>query len=233
MGICRYYLYVLRVAFGHSLSMAQDIIFGAIILAGMGAIFARLLGMTRDLTPWIEAINGWKIAASVFGSIILVRLFLSPYWIWKEQNARIKELAETKLPILQGDPQKSIQPTADDIKIASDLVLIQHRRHLIRQGRMLVQNVRLKNGGDGGFRFSAGANMAFYELRKYLSDPYMKRFCQLRTISLDGPDGLSFLLGGFLQELDRLENEWMPHSVTSLPAPPPPTPAQPARPERT
>lgn len=41
MGIFRYYIFVLRVAFGRSLSMAQDIIFGAIILVGTGTLWEQ------------------------------------------------------------------------------------------------------------------------------------------------------------------------------------------------
>ena len=100
MGVLRYYGLVLRAAFTHSLSIAQDIIFGAILVVGLAAVVARRVGMRLDLTPWLTALGGWGIAAIVFGSIILVRLLLAPYWIWKEQRVRLDGLLSR-----EADPQ--------------------------------------------------------------------------------------------------------------------------------
>jgi hypothetical protein len=89
MGVFRFYILVVRTAFSHSLSVAQDIIFGAILLVGGGVWVAPHVGIVTDYTPWLNALSGWKIAAATFGSIVLSRLFLAPYWLWKEQKDKV------------------------------------------------------------------------------------------------------------------------------------------------
>src|SRR5579862_630334 len=84
MGFFRYYRRVLRVAFTHSLDIAQAAIFVSVILIGAAAYLLPLFGMPIDLRRWIEALTGWQVAAGVFGTIVAVRLVLAPYWIHQE-----------------------------------------------------------------------------------------------------------------------------------------------------
>jgi hypothetical protein len=94
MELLRYYALVLRTAFTRSLSLAQDIIFGAIILVGCAIWLVPQ--MSAQLTTWATALNGWAIAATVLASIIAIRLLLSPYWIYQEQADIIKKERERK-----------------------------------------------------------------------------------------------------------------------------------------
>lgn len=92
MGFFHYCLRVLRAVFTHSLSKSQDILFGALLLSGAVVWVSRYFRMKYDFTPWLSAFSGWEIAACVFGSIILVRLLLAPYWLWKEGQDEIAVL---------------------------------------------------------------------------------------------------------------------------------------------
>jgi hypothetical protein len=91
---------------------------------------------------------------------------------------------------------------------STDLARTERRRELVRQGRMLVQDVRRSGGGDESFRAAAAENMAFYELRKSLSPSFIGLYLQPRRGSIPGADGLTQLPVDFLKELDRLEIEW-------------------------
>src|SRR5579862_9056747 len=81
MGLIRFYGLVLREAFRHSLDIAQAVIFVILVLAGF--IAAR----NPASKPMIDTLDltGWKIAAIVFGGIIIIRLALAPYWLWRER----------------------------------------------------------------------------------------------------------------------------------------------------
>ncbi len=97
MGIVRYYLRVLRVAFGHSLSATQDFIFLAVLLVGAVLYVAPHLGMTIDIhnwTHWAAALSGWKIAAVTFGSIVLIRLLCAPYWLSREADESLRKATQ-------------------------------------------------------------------------------------------------------------------------------------------
>ena len=85
MGLIRFYGLVLREAFRHSLDIAQAVIF--VLLAFSGFIASR----NPTVKPMLDAIDfgGWQIAAIVFGSIIVIRLLLAPYWLWKAAMGRI------------------------------------------------------------------------------------------------------------------------------------------------
>jgi hypothetical protein len=67
MGFLRYYGTVARVAFTHSLSIAQAVIFVLAILVGGVAYFVPKT--QAILTPWITGLNGWQVATGVLGAI--------------------------------------------------------------------------------------------------------------------------------------------------------------------
>src|SRR5438067_5449600 len=92
MGFLRYYGTVARVAFTHSLSTAQAVIFVLAILVGGVAYFVPKT--QAILTPWITALNGWQVATGVLGTIVFIRLVLAPYWIFRQQDHRIADLAQ-------------------------------------------------------------------------------------------------------------------------------------------
>jgi hypothetical protein len=92
MGFLRYYGTVARVAFTHSLSIAQAVIFVLAILVGGVAYFVPKT--QAILTPWITGLNGWQVATGVLGAIVFIRLVLAAYWIFKQQDQRIGDLAQ-------------------------------------------------------------------------------------------------------------------------------------------
>jgi hypothetical protein len=93
MQFFRFYGLVLREACRHSTDLAQTIIFILLLLAG-----AIVYG-NPEIKPMIEAYDlaGWKVAAAVFGGIILIRLILAPYWLWKAAQARSVEAPERSI----------------------------------------------------------------------------------------------------------------------------------------
>jgi hypothetical protein len=92
----RYYWLVVRTAFSHSLSVAQDVLFLCII--GVGAVIwlAPKLSVTVDLPAWASALNGWAIAAVTLGTIFAIRLVLAPYWIWRNQQPSFERRQSTE-----------------------------------------------------------------------------------------------------------------------------------------
>ena len=86
MGVLRFYWQVLRVAVTHSLSRTHDFILGAVILLGVAAYFGAWLHMKVDFTSWIAEPEGWRIAATTFGGIVVLRLLLAPYWLWRAER---------------------------------------------------------------------------------------------------------------------------------------------------
>lgn len=85
MGFIKFYWMVFREAFRHSLDLTQAVLF--VVLGFAGLIVSRNSGAKMI----VEALDlgGWKIAALVFGSIVAIRLILSPYWLYKAAQARI------------------------------------------------------------------------------------------------------------------------------------------------
>lgn len=82
-NIAAYYMLVVRTAWHHSLSRTQDALFCAFLVVGLVA----WLGQHFGYSAMIPDITGWHIAAITFGAIILSRLLLAPYWIYKGQLA--------------------------------------------------------------------------------------------------------------------------------------------------
>lgn len=92
MGFFRYYARVFRVAASHSLSITQDVIFGTILIVGLGALFLRRFGMILNVANWLLTISSWQIAVGVLMSIVAIRLLMAPYWIHKETTSQIEDL---------------------------------------------------------------------------------------------------------------------------------------------
>jgi hypothetical protein len=81
---------LLHTAWRHSFHAAHSIILALLILAGLLTYFFPQVEIMIDL-------NGWQVAAAVLGSIIVVRLALAPYWMWKSDQ---KEIATLKADFL-------------------------------------------------------------------------------------------------------------------------------------
>jgi hypothetical protein len=76
---------VIKTAWRHSFHAAHSIILGLIILAGIITTWVPRVELLVDL-------HGWQVAAVVLGGIIAVRLFLTPYWIWRDNQREIERL---------------------------------------------------------------------------------------------------------------------------------------------
>src|SRR5437016_3325577 len=82
MGLLRYWGLVVKVAFTHALTPAQDFIFLMLVIAGGFAIWAPQIRMPVD-------VSSGEVALVVLGSILVIRLFLAPYWIYQEQQTTL------------------------------------------------------------------------------------------------------------------------------------------------
>jgi hypothetical protein len=98
MGILRFYLKVLKVAFTHSLERA-DLVGGVVaILGGAYAYF------NQDLAELI-GIGNWLIPAVFFLFLFTSRLILAPYWIYMEESERASSLASMLHELEAGSPR--------------------------------------------------------------------------------------------------------------------------------
>lgn len=91
MAYLRYVCRVVVVAFRHSLSITQNIIFVAVLLVGLVIWYAPGPHMGVDLTVWLPTLSGWRIAFMVTALIVGGRLMLAPYWLHQELQATIAE----------------------------------------------------------------------------------------------------------------------------------------------
>lgn len=88
MEFLQYYGRVLAVAFSHSLETAHSFILIALIVLGVVSHWfpgIRIFGV--QVTP--HHAHAWQTAALVLCAIVIVRLLLSPYWIWQEQQQKL------------------------------------------------------------------------------------------------------------------------------------------------
>ena len=92
MKCIRYWWLVLRTALSHSLTVAQDIIFILLIVTGLAAW--KIPVVKTVLAKADIDIGGWQIATIVLGTIVGIRLVMSPYWIYQEQAVTITSLSK-------------------------------------------------------------------------------------------------------------------------------------------
>jgi hypothetical protein len=83
MGFVRYIKAVVLMALRHAITPAQDIIFGLLILAGTAHYFFPKFHMGIDPA-------GWEAAVIILSGVVATRLVLAPYWIYKEDQAKIQ-----------------------------------------------------------------------------------------------------------------------------------------------
>ena len=83
----RYLGLVLRRTWRQSLDTAQSIIFALIIIAGLLTYFVPQIKVMVDL-------GGWQVAALIAGAVLVVRLLLAPYWLWRDQQIENQNLVQ-------------------------------------------------------------------------------------------------------------------------------------------
>jgi hypothetical protein len=86
-GLLTYLWLVLRRAWRQSLDTAQSILFALIIIAGLLTYVVPQIKVMVDL-------GGWQVAALTVGAVLVIRLFLAPYWIWKDQQSENQNLVQ-------------------------------------------------------------------------------------------------------------------------------------------
>jgi hypothetical protein len=95
MALWEFYWKVFEVAFSHSIEIAHAILFVLLIVLGLVLYFvpglkAPFLGV--QVTP--NHLHAWQAAGIVLASIIIIRLILAPYWIWKEERQATIEVGK-------------------------------------------------------------------------------------------------------------------------------------------
>jgi hypothetical protein len=91
MGFLRFYRQVVATAARHSLSTAQDVLFGSIVVVALVAIVMQRIGVHFDVAHWLTAISSWQIALGVLFCIVSVRLVMAPYWMHKDLEKKIAD----------------------------------------------------------------------------------------------------------------------------------------------
>lgn len=92
MGYLCYCWLVVRQAWSESLDRAQAILFVITIIAG-GAI-----AMSPNLSHAADAILSWRGAAVVLGAVVVARLAVAPYRLWKAETEKVTALEARLAP---------------------------------------------------------------------------------------------------------------------------------------
>jgi hypothetical protein len=99
-GILVYIRLVVCSAWSHSASLARNIIFYVLVIAGTAILLVPIIGMTIDASGLRALLSNAEFYAILFGSIVLSRLLCAPYWVWKEEReARVKAEKQIASPI--------------------------------------------------------------------------------------------------------------------------------------
>jgi hypothetical protein len=113
MDFFRYYFRVLRAALTHSFHATHSALLGLIIVTGLVTYFYPRVEIPIDL-------HGWQIAAITAAGIVAVRLFLAPFWIWKEDQAQLSDLRR-RVESEERDERRFRERTAAIDEIASEI----------------------------------------------------------------------------------------------------------------
>lgn len=127
MGFASYCRAVVRTAFKHSLTKAQDTIFVLLIAVGTLIYFVPQL---KHKMPY--DVSGWEMAAMVLGAIVLFRLAMAPYWIHQADQEHISKLRTTIETLGASKDNKPL--TAEEnrrLKLLSGLKLLYVRQHAL------------------------------------------------------------------------------------------------------
>lgn len=128
MGFISYWRSVIVMAFRHSLDLAQLILFVVFLAAGSAALFVP--PELAKLAPSVmEGLETWRVIAITCMAVFSVRLACAPYWIWKEQNAKLAAFdmpkgtaADLKLVDLFKAINPSVTETEDDWEVVGHAI---------------------------------------------------------------------------------------------------------------
>ena len=99
MDFVRYIRSWLQLALRHSLGKADNITIGVFIVLGFLSWASRFLPDGTEYPDWLDAtmqIDEWHILTWVLGAIVLTRLLLAPYWLYKQKVGETNALREQK-----------------------------------------------------------------------------------------------------------------------------------------
>jgi hypothetical protein len=86
-GLLTYISLVLRTALRHSFHSTHSILLALFIAVGLITYCVPQVQVMID-------VNGWQVAGLVLASIVIVRLVLAPYWLWRDQQIENQQLAQ-------------------------------------------------------------------------------------------------------------------------------------------
>jgi hypothetical protein len=138
--MAKYYWLMLCMAFKHSLGVAQTVVF----------ILLILLGAVAHWVPGVKTmidVSGSLVAATILGLIIVIRLILAPFWIWKNDQKEILALkvlkedfsdemrsnVHAKLAQLPSEVRRALYRVAT-AEIAADQLNVEMKTELERAG---------------------------------------------------------------------------------------------------
>jgi hypothetical protein len=111
MGLWGYWRAVLHMAWRHSLDHTQYVLFGLLLLTGAVSwalpgvpMIVNFLGLSFD-------VSGWQAASVTFGSIIIIRLFMAPFWLYKVQAEKADDLSfrlAPKIRLFLEEPENGV-----------------------------------------------------------------------------------------------------------------------------
>ncbi len=98
MLIPRYLGLLAKEVWRHAVSWLHFIVILGLIALGWAGLLLPRAGMSFNAGPLQELLENPATYAVLFGSIVGVRLFCAPYWVWKEEYLKRKTAEEAVAP---------------------------------------------------------------------------------------------------------------------------------------
>ena len=127
MRVFHYWWSVLKMAFSHSLTPAQDVVFVLFVAAGILSYFVPAI---KTKMPFDA--SGWEVAKLVLGSIVLGRILMAPYWLHKADQEKLYALQATIETLSNEDSKKLTDEDKRRLKLLSSLKILYVRKHALK-----------------------------------------------------------------------------------------------------
>ncbi len=100
-------------------------------------LVSAALGLADHYLPRLQIMNslGWEIPLWVLAGVLLVRLLVAPYWIWKEQQDELARLRPSRVAHCLGLRSINANHAPGDM-VQLELVLANNADEAIEYGRI-------------------------------------------------------------------------------------------------
>jgi hypothetical protein len=110
MGALRYLWLVLREAWSESLDRAQAVLFLTVIVAGGAIAMLPNFAEVHHFQDVFDGLLSWKGAALTLGAVVIARLAVAPYHLWKREVDKNTVLEDRLKPQIRLDFDDKAEP---------------------------------------------------------------------------------------------------------------------------